>query len=513
MENILKIAHLSIAIENKIVVKNISFALKAAETLAIIGESGCGKSIIAKAILRLNNEKYFTYPQGQIFFKNHNILKEQQKSYSLNAIQQADHNLRNILGKNISLIMQDPFLSLNPVQDVKKQIAEKLIKHQLVAKDSVQHIVNKTLKEVGLEDLIQIKKTYPHQLSGGQKQRIMIAIALTTKPDIIIADEPTTALDPQTQQEILDLLSKLKGKYRLSLIFISHNLQLVKKIADKILVLSQGKAIEYNDSEEILKNPQHPYTKKLINATKLSFPDNKVNNQKIVEIKNIYASYVKGGFFNHKKNNIIENISLTIYQGETVGLIGKSGCGKSSLARILLKLQNCDQGKIIFKGTNITNLNKKNLRLLRKDMQIIFQDPFATLNPKMTIYQILKEGLLAHKIHNYKKIIKNIIKEVGLSIEYLPRFPHQFSGGQRQRIAIARAISLSPKFIILDEPTASLDVKAQKEILQLLFNLQKQHHISYLFISHDYEIIKAISNRAFILNNKILTPVDFSQTA
>ena len=324
----------------------------------------------------------------------------------------------------------------------------------------------------------------------------MIALALATKPDIIIADEPTTALDPQTQEEILNLLLKLKNKYQLSLIFISHNLQLVKKIADKILVLSQGKTVEYNDNKEIFSNPQTPYTQKLINATKFNFSKEKASDKKIIEIKNIYASYVKGGFFNHKKHNIIENISLTIYQGETVGLIGKSGCGKSSLARILLKLQNLDQGNIIFNNINISTLNNKKLRLLRKDMQIIFQDPFATLNPKMTIYQILKEGLLAHKITNYEEIIHNIIKEVGLPIEYLPRFPHQFSGGQRQRIAIARAISLSPKFIILDEPTASLDVQAQKEILQLLLNLQKKHHIAYLFISHDHAIIKAISNRA-----------------
>ena len=405
--------------------------------------------------------------------------------------------------------MQDPFLSLNPVQDVKKQIAEILIKHKLANKSTARMLVNNMLKEVGLEFLCKTKKTYPHQLSGGQKQRIMIALSLIAKPELLIADEPTTALDPKTQNEILNLLIKLKKKYKLALIFISHDLNLVKKIADKILVLSQGKMIEFNDSKKIFTNPKQSYTKQLINAHKFNFIKNKIYDHKIITIKNICASYKKGGFFIKKKHSIIENINLEIHEGETIGLIGSSGCGKSTLARVLLRLQNSDSGQIIFAQHDITKLAQRQLRSLRKDMQIIFQDPFATLNPKMTIYQILSEGLIAHKVPNHHDIIISAIKEVGLENQYLNRFPAQFSGGQRQRIAIARAISLAPKFIILDEPTASLDVTAQKEILALLIKLQKKHHISYLFISHDYDIIRAMSHRYFILKDKKLQKFDF----
>ena len=512
MDNILEVKKLNIAIKNKILVKNISFTMQPSKILAIVGESGSGKSILSKAILRLNNEKYFSYPQGKILFKKNNILSKEATYFAPNKdikIQQATGILRKLLGKNLGLIMQDPFLSLNPVQDIKKQIAETLIKHKLNKKLAIKTQVNKMLIEVGLESLCKIKKTYPHQLSGGQKQRVMIALSLISKPELLIADEPTTALDPKTQNEILDLLLKLKKKYNLALIFISHDLSLVKKIADKILVLSQGNIVEYNSSQEIFNNPKHPYTKKLINSHKFNLTKNKIYNQKIITIKNICASYKKGGFFIKQKQPIIENANLEIYKGETIGLIGSSGCGKSTLARILLRLQNSDSGQIIFAQNDITKLKQSQLRYLRKDMQIIFQDPFATLNPKMTIYQILKEGLIAHKIVNHDDIIISAIKEVGLKTEYLARFPNQFSGGQRQRIAIARAISLAPRFIILDEPTASLDVMAQKEILELLINLQKKHYISYLFISHNYDIIRAMSHRYFVLKDKRLQEFKF----
>ena len=329
-------------------------------------------------------------------------------------IQQADSFLRSLLGKNIALIMQDPFLSLNPVHHIKKQIAETLKKHKLAKYREIPKLVNNMLKEVGLEELIKQPRTYPHQLSGGQKQRVMIALSLIAKPDILIADEPTTALDPKTQNEILNLLLRLKKKYKLALIFISHDLELVKKIADKILVISQGKMIEYNDNKEIFDNPQATYTKKLINATKFNFVKGKVRDQNIIRIEDLHVSYQKGSFFRKHKESIIEQANLEIFAGETVGLIGSSGSGKSTLARVLLKLQSNAGGKIIFNDIILNNIGRKQLRYLRKEMQIIFQDPFATLNPKMTIYQILCEGLKAHNIKDYDAIITSVIKEVGL---------------------------------------------------------------------------------------------------
>ena len=494
MKNILTIKNLTISLSGNKLLEDISFELESGKTLAIVGESGSGKSLLAKAILRLNNENYFSYDKGEIVFSDINILDL--------AAQKLFYR-----GKDIGLIMQDPFVSLNPVHHIKKQIGETLLQHNIVSKKSIADLVNKMLKLVGLSDLINYKKIYPHQLSGGQKQRVMIALSLIAKPKILIADEPTTSLDPKIEQDIIDLLLGLKKELSLSLIFISHDLSLVKKIADNILVLRAGKIVEYNDAQSIFNKAQAPYTKELLAAHTYNFSKNLVKKdaKAILTVHDLCLSYNIGNLFRKKKIDILKNISFKINIGETIGLIGNSAAGKSSLSKALLKLYDPTitevSGKVIFDDHELDKLRAEEVRKLRKNMQIIFQDPFATLNPKMTIYQILSEALQAHNIANIKEIIVNTIKEVGLEPNHLERFPHQFSGGQRQRVAIARALCLKPKFIILDEPTASLDVTAQKQLLELLIKLQNTHYIAYLFISHNHEIIKAISHRVFELRN------------
>ena len=495
MNNVLEVKNLSISVKDTNLVRDVSFGVRAGKVLAIVGESGSGKSLIAKSILRINNEKRFSYPKGEVIYKDKNILSLPESSLGFR-------------GKNMGLIMQDPFVSLNPVHHIKKQISEVLIKHKLAHKSKISGLVDEVLNDVGIK--LKNDKVYPHQLSGGQKQRVMIAMSLVAKPDILIADEPTTSLDPDTQQEIIDLLLELKEKYKISLIFISHDLGLVKKIADDVLVLSQGEVCEYGPAQEIFNTPKKGYTKKLVNASKFDFVKNNIlpNIPPLLEITDLSISYNLGVFLQRRKLNVIEKSSFNIFPGETVGLVGKSGSGKSSLARSVLKLQDGVKGKILFNGVDLSCLDSEKLRRIRRDMQIIFQDPFATLNPKMTVYQIIEEGLRAHNIENRDNIIRRVIDEVGLDEEHLLRFPSQFSGGQRQRIAMARALSLSPKFIILDEPTASLDVTAQKEVLNLLVKLQNDYNLSYLFISHDHNIINEISHRVMVIKESCLVNSD-----
>ena len=490
MKEILRVSNLTIQLQKQKIVQDISFSLKPGKILAIVGESGSGKSLIAKSLLRLNNENLFSYPKGKIIYDNKDLLSVPEVS------------LCKYRGKELSLIMQDPFVSLNPVHNIRKQISETLLQHKLCSVKEVYSLVDDVLKQVGLEDLLHRKKIYPHHLSGGQRQRVMIALNLISKPKILIADEPTTSLDPKVQNDIIDLLLKLKKQLKISLIFISHDLHLIKKVADDILIISGGKSIEYNKSTEIFTNPQKSYTKKLLAAMEFGFLKHKIKkfSNPLLEVTNLSISYNLGHFLQKKKLEIVKDLSFQIYPGETLGLVGISGSGKSSIARAILKLQKIDSGKIIFDNVNLLQLDSESLRRIRKDIQIVFQDPFATLNPKMTIYQILKEGLIAHKIENSDFIINQTIEDVRLKTEFLNRYPHQFSGGQRQRISIARSLCLSPKFIIFDEATASLDVTSQKDILDLLVQLQQRYNLAYLFISHNKKVVDAISHRKIYLS-------------
>ncbi len=485
--HLLEIKNLDIFSKDQQFVSNVSFDLKQSEILAIIGESGSGKSLIAKAITRLNNEEYFNY-QGEIIFdKKDNILLFNEKK------------INRFRGRDIGIIFQDPFVSLNPLHNIYKQVAERLICNKLASKKTAYKKATEILAEVGIDDVID-KNTYPHQLSGGQKQRVMIALAVIAKPKILIADEATTALDNDAQTEIINLLKNLVKKYKIGLIFITHDLLLVKNIADTLLILEKGNIVEYDKAEEIFKKPKNQYSKKLLNAHKFNLSKNTdISKYPLIEIKNLDINYDIGGFFIKKKKNIIKNFSLKIYQGETLALTGNSGSGKTTISKVLLQLKQDYLGEIFFQNIDLKTLSKEKLRLLRKDMQIVFQDPYATLNPKMNIFAILLESLKAHKIKNEEKLIKNVLLEVGLNEKDLYKYPHQFSGGQRQRIAIARSLILSPKFIVLDEPTASLDVISQKKIIKLLIDLQKKYKISYLFISHSQELVDVISHRAVSL--------------
>lgn len=490
---ILSCKNLSIAHNQQNIVSKVNFTLKKQEFLAIVGESGSGKSLIAKTILRLNDEQVFSYAlDAEIKFHKENILKLQSA------------NIRNIRGKDIGLIFQDPFLSLNPVHDIIWQIEELLINHKIYHKAKAREVARKILQEVGLADILtRAKKIYPHQLSGGQRQRVNIALNIAAKPKILIADEPTTALDPETEKEIIALLLDLKEKYQMSLIFITHDLKLVEQIADHILVLKNGRVVESGEAQEILLKPQKTYTKTLLKAQNFAFKLKQAGQKLRLSLKDVTISFTQKKFWSNVTTNILDNISLNLYAGQTIGLIGKSGSGKTSLAKAILQLSEY-QGQIILEGKKLGSLTKAELREQRKNIQIIFQDPFATLNPKMTIRESFLEVIKSFNLQNAKEKIFDALNKVKLSKDCLDRYPNQFSGGQRQRISIARAIIVKPKILVLDEPTASLDVTTQKEILKLLLELQKKYAISYLFITHDVAILHSFAHQIYaIKSNKL----------
>ena len=499
MKPILKIKNLGIEFEinNKLIkaVKNSNFEVFKGETLAIVGESGSGKSVTALSIMQLITKNTKTNISGNIYFKDKEIL-------SLN-----QNDLTNIRGKEISMIFQEPMTSLNPLHTVEKQISECF--HPQIANNSKRkEKCIELLKLVGIEDIDIKMKSYPHQLSGGQKQRIMIAMAISNNPDLLIADEPTTALDVTIQKQILKLLDELKKKFSMSLILITHDLGIVKKISDRVCVMNKGEIVEQNDTKSIFTSPSHNYTKKLINSEpKSKFISKEKSGKEMLKVTKLNVTYkLKDSFFWEKKKEFIavNNINFKLSMGETLGIVGESGSGKSSLAQAILKLIDF-KGNVFFKEKLISDLNYSQFRPIRKDIQIIFQDPYASLSPRMTIENIIEEGLGVHSILEKGKdkleLVKKIIVEVGLDIEMLNRYPHEFSGGQRQRIAIARALILKPKLVILDEPTSALDMTVQSQIIDLLLDLQLKNNLSYIFISHDLKVIKAISDNIIVMKS------------
>ena len=490
----LLVENLSISFDKK-VIDNISFQLEDGEVSAIVGQSGSGKSVLSLAILCLLNKN--TQISGKITFAQQNLLEL------------SEEKLCQIRGNLISLIFQDPMTSLNPLHTIYKQIAEAIAIHNNNLKaNQIKNRVLELLKLVGLESLNNRLNSYPHQLSGGQRQRIMIAMAIANNIKILIADEPTTALDFHNQEEILNLLLDLKKKLNLTILFISHNLHIVKKIADKILVIKSGQIIEQGNCQEILKNPQNSYTKLLINSTPKNLKNNSKSKKTLLEVKNLNVNFsLKKNFFgiNNQIFQANKDINFTLKEGQTLGIIGKSGSGKSVLAAAITNLIK-SEGDIIFHGQNIKNLDKKSQKLLRKDIQIIFQDPYSSLNPRIKIKDIIAEGLKIHNIsQNLSQKVDEILQQVDLPLDIKERYPHQFSGGQRQRIMIARCLILRPKLLILDEPTSALDLITQNQILKLLKKLQKEYKISYILISHDMDVIKNMSNDIKIIENGRLT--------
>ncbi len=473
-------------------VKDSSFTINKGECLAIVGESGSGKSVTALTIMRLIRSNSQLKISGKAIYENKNLLEEDEST------------LQNIRGKKISMIFQEPMTSLNPLHNIEKQITECFSKRQSTDKSKCINL----LKEVGIENPEIRLSHYPHQLSGGQRQRVMIAMAIANNPDLLIADEPTTALDVTIQKQILDLLDSLRKKYKMSLLLITHDLGIVKKIADRVCVMEKGIIVEQNTTSKVFNHPDHNYTKKLINAEPREKKLIKKKKETILSVDKLSVFYknTNSFFFKNKDQDFqaVKNLSFEISKGETLGIVGESGSGKSSVAQALIKLIS-SEGNFFFKKRNISKLDEKSFRSYRKDIQIIFQDPFASLSPRLTIQDIVSEGLDVHYKDKTKKdmmeLTKKIITDVGLDPSMLSRYPHEFSGGQRQRIAIARALILDPELIILDEPTSALDMTVQSQIVDLLLKLQEKKELTYIFISHDLKIVRALSDKIMVMKS------------
>ena len=484
-------------------VNGISFNIKKGETLALVGESGSGKSVTARGIIRLLAENAIISDQTSIKFNGTNINSYSEKEY------------QNIRGKNISMIFQEPMSSLNPIYTIENQISEVLKIHGKFSDKELKEKCLELLKQVQIPEPESRLSQYPHQLSGGQRQRIMIAIAIANNPDLLIADEPTTALDVTVQTEILKLLQSLQQKYQMSILFITHDLTIVRQISDRVCVMYNGKIKETGITKEIFENPKDDYTKHLLSSE----PEERdlhydKNGRSILSGENLNVTFntkVKVSGRNKVLSiNAVNNISLDLKEGETLGIVGESGSGKTTLGQTLLRLvdreSNTDvEGEIKFFEDRIDYLSRKQFKPFRNQMQIVFQDPYASLNPRLSVKQIIEEGLIValnikDKNERLNKI-ENIMKEVGLEPSSMLRFPHEFSGGQRQRIAIARSFVLNPKFVLLDEPTSALDLSIQKQILELLLQLQKNHKTTYIFISHDLRVIRSISHNLIVMKD------------
>ena len=501
-------------------VKGVSFEIKAGETLGLVGESGSGKSVTALSLINLIPQPPGKITKGEILLKGQDILKYSEKE------------IRKVRGNIISMIFQEPMTSLNPVFTVGYQISEALILHQNMNKKEAREKSIDLMDQVGILQPSKRVDSYPHQMSGGQRQRVMIAMAIACQPDLLIADEPTTALDVTIQRQILELLQKLQEDLKMSMLFISHDLGIIAEIAKRVLVMYQGCIVESNETLAIFKEPKHPYTKGLIacrptldvktsrlpvvsdflegreNSLKLKEKSPpKTDAKPLVKVKNLKKHFsLERTFFGKTKSWIkaADDISLEIPRGTTLGLVGESGCGKTTLGRALLRLIEPTAGQVFYNETDITALSPKDLKSMRRKMQIIFQDPYASLNPRMTIGSSIMEPLIIHSLYKNKQErkerVQELMEQVGLDKNMMNRYPHEFSGGQRQRICIARAIAVQPEFIICDESVSSLDVSIQAQVLNLLKDLQEQLHLTYIFISHDLTVVKFISDQIAVMH-------------
>ncbi len=481
---------------NSPVVRNVCLNLETGITLALVGESGSGKSLTALASTKLVPEG--AKIEGKVKF-NGEVISDQ-----------SDTQLQKIRGNEISYIFQEPMTSLNPVHKVFRQVKETLTLHSNLTTSDANQKTAQILEHVGLYNNLKIADKYPHQLSGGERQRAVIAMALINKPKLLIADEPTTALDVTIEKQILGLLQELKNATKTTMLFITHDLSIVRKISSKIAVMKNGEIIEFGNTLDILENPQKPYTRQLIEADTLKRPVKLLSAKsevfKAEKISVSYAGKISIPKLNRRSIKAVEKVSFSIDQGETIGIIGESGSGKTSLGLAALRLINFD-GDAFLEGRSIRTSSKKELNKLRSKMQIVFQDPFGSLSPRLTVGEIICEGLVIHKpflsFSERNFALEKVLREVGLSKDMINRYPHEFSGGQRQRIALARAIILKPKFLVLDEPTSSLDRTIQAQILDILRHLQSEYGIAYLFISHDLKVVKSLSHKLIIMKDGI----------
>ena len=475
-------------------VKRVSFHVERGETVALVGESGSGKSVSALSIMKLLPYPLAKHPSGSITFKGEELMDA------------PEGKMRVLRGSDISMVFQEPLTSLNPLHPVGNQIAEMITTHQPLTKSQVQARVEELMELVGLSAQIPRLKNLPHEFSGGQQQRIMIAMALANEPDLLIADEPTTAVDVTIQAQLLKLLADLQKKMGLGILFITHDLGIVRRIADRAYVMQGGELVEHGETEAVFDNPQHPYTQRLLASEPKGRPDPvDANAPEVMRADNIKVWFpILKGFIRRTVGHVkaVDGIDVSVKRGHTLGIVGESGSGKSTLARALLRLEK-SEGAIRFKDHDIHTLDGKALRPLRADMQIVFQDPFGSLSPRMSVAQIIGEGLLVHDPDSTpetrRQIVADVLKEVGLSPDMMDRYPHEFSGGQRQRISIARALVLKPDVIALDEPTSALDVSVQAQIVELLRDLQKKHGLTYLFISHDLKVVRALAHDVMVM--------------
>ncbi len=495
MSAVLKVTDLNVAFRQDgalhPAVIDVSFEVAKGETVAIVGESGSGKSVTALSTVSLLPDS--AEVSGSVTYNGKEMV-----GASLT-------DLRQVRGNDISFIFQEPMTSLNPLHTLERQLAESLALHQGVTGAAAQPRILELLKKVGIQNPETRLGAYPHQLSGGQRQRVMIAMALANGPELLIADEPTTALDVTIQAQILDLLAELKSSEGMSMLFITHDLTIVRKIADRVCVMQDGRIVEQGPTAQIFDNPQHPYTVKLLTAESTGTPDPvPANAPEIASTENLRIWFpIQRGLLKRTVGYVkaVNAASFTVHAGETIGIVGESGSGKTTLALAMMRLIS-SEGPITFLGDNIQKWKSKALRPLRRDMQIVFQDPYGSLSPRMTAEEVIAEGLGVHGIkpgQNKRDMVADIMAEVGLDPNTMHRYPHEFSGGQRQRIAIARAMILRPRLVVLDEPTSALDMTVQVQIVQLLRDLQKKYQLAYLFISHDLKVVRALSHRVIVM--------------
>ena len=497
---LLSVRDLSIAFRSggreTLAVDRISFDIAKGETLALVGESGSGKSVTALSILRLLPYPAARHPSGVINFKGTDLLELNQRQ------------MRRVRGDDISIVFQEPMTSLNPLHTIEKQIGEILLLHRGLTGAAARARTIEVLTQVGIPDPQTRLKSYPHQLSGGQRQRVMIAMALANEPDLLIADEPTTALDVTVQAQILKLLKDLQSRLGMAILFITHDLGVVRKVADRVCVMKQGKIVEQGVVEAVFSAPKHPYTRELIAAEPKGKPA-PLNPQGDVMIRTDDLKVwfpVKRGVLRKVVSHIkaVDGISIEVRRGETLGIVGESGSGKTTLGLAILRLISSD-GPIVFMGNKLQGLKFKEMRPFRRNMQIVFQDPYGSLSPRMSIADIIEEGLPIHQPHlsraeREERVVRALL-EVGLDPQSRFRYPHEFSGGQRQRIAVARAVVLEPTFVVLDEPTSALDMLIQAQIVDLLRDLQQRKNLTYLFISHDLKVVAALASKLIVMRH------------
>ena len=539
LSNLLEIKHLSTVFQGNSeitkAVDDISFALNVGETLGIVGESGSGKSVTALSIMRLVEP-----PQGKI--AGGEIIFHKENGCSQDLLKMTETQIRTIRGKEIAMVFQEPMTSLNPVFTCGMQVAEAILQHLRVSREEAYRRTLEWFEEVKLPRVKEIFKSYPHQLSGGQKQRVMIAMAMSCQPKILIADEPTTALDVTLQKSILELMKDLQCRYGMSILFITHDLSLIKGFADRVMVMYKGMIVEKETTDSLYKSPKHPYTKGLLKCRPSSnvrlrklptIDDFMIPNQKensdietieersqrhkriysckpILEVRQLETVFSSGSTSSlFGKANLfikaVDNVSFCVYPGETLGVVGESGCGKTTLGRTILRLVECSSGEVFFEGKNLHDLSGKQLRGLRKDLQIIFQDPYSSLNPRMMVGTAILEPMKTHMLFGNERDRENKVREllirVGLEESMYYRYPHEFSGGQRQRICIARALAVNPKLIICDESVSALDISIQAHILNLLNDLKREFGFSYIFISHDLSVVRYMSDRLIVMKH------------